>query len=52
VVGDAASCAAQLAALRERYRADEIVVCDLMGELENRRRGHELLAAAWHELDR
>ncbi|HWO22194.1 MAG TPA: LLM class flavin-dependent oxidoreductase [Kofleriaceae bacterium] len=46
IVGAPQACAAALAALAERYAADEIVFLQLGGPRAERARGYELLAAA------
>jgi luciferase family oxidoreductase group 1 len=47
VVGSAATCAAQLRAIGERYHADELVFADLLTGLDKRRRCYQLLAASF-----
>lgn len=46
VVGSGQTCATQLAALRERYGADEMIFADMTPGTEARRRSLEVLAAA------
>lgn len=46
VVGDPATCAAQLRALAERYDVDEIVIADRIRALDDRKRCYELVAEA------
>lgn len=46
VIGSAASCAEQLAALRMRYRVDEVIYADLNTDLGRRRDAQQALAEA------
>jgi luciferase family oxidoreductase group 1 len=46
IVGDPDECRAQLEALRERYRADDIAFLDICRRHDDRRRAYRLLAEA------
>ncbi len=47
VIGDPDACRAQLAAMAERYHADEVMVLTITADPASRRRSYELLARAF-----